>query len=161
MGRCAVSSREMSRWVLAVALACCLGSLACWRAEDDPEVTRARQANELSRDLMSPFCPGRTLADCGSPDAAAVRAEIHAALRAGEQPEQVRARIEARFGDHVVGVPREALGWLLPILVLIAGAGGLVWVLRRALRAPPPAARPLSPELEARLARELDDVDAR
>lgn len=161
MGTRAVSSCEMSRWLLAVALACCLGSLACGRGDDDPEVARARQANELSRDLMSPFCPGRTLADCGSPDAAAVRAEIHAALRAGEPPEQVRARIEARFGDHVVGVPREALGWLLPILVLVAGAAGLAWVLRRALRAPAPAAQPLSPEVEASLARELDDVDGR
>ena len=149
----------MSRWILGVALACCLGSLACARAEEDPEVTRARQANELSRDLMSPFCPGRTLADCGSPDAAAVRVEIREALRAGDAPEKVRARIEARFGDHVVGVPRQALGWLLPILVLIAGAGGLIWVLRRALRAPAPPTRPLSPELDARLERELDELD--
>ena len=90
-----------------------------------------------------------------------MRVEIREALRAGDQPDQVRARIEARFGDHVVGVPRQALGWLLPILVLIAGAGGLIWVLRRALRAPAPAERPLSPELEARLARELDDLDVR
>ena len=156
---CAVCWVAMSRWILAVALACCLGSLACTRADEDPEVTRARQANELSRDLMSPFCPGRTLADCSSPDAAAVRAEIREALRAGDQPDQVRARIEARFGDHVVGVPRQALGWLIPILVLIAGAGGLAWVLRRALRTPAPAARPLSPEVEARLARELDELD--
>lgn len=146
---------------LVVALACCVGSFACGPADEDPEVTRARQANELSRDLMSPFCPGRTLADCSSPDAGAVREEIRQALRAGEQPEQVRARIEARFGDHVVGVPRQALGWLLPILVLIAGAGGLFWVLRRALRAPAPPERTLSPDLEARLARELDDVEGR
>ena len=110
----AVCSGAMRRRVLAVALACCLGSLACGRAEEDPEITRARQANELSRDLMSPFCPGRTLADCSSPDAAAVRVEIREALRAGEQPDQVRARIEARFGDHVVGVPRQALGLAAP-----------------------------------------------
>jgi cytochrome c-type biogenesis protein CcmH len=145
--------------VFAFALLCCLGSLACSRVEEDPAVTRARQANELSRDLMSPFCPGRTLADCSSPDAAAVRKEIHEALASGEQPEAIRARIETRFGDHVVGVPRQLLGWLLPILVLLAGAGGLVWVLRRAVRRPAPPARVLSPELEARLARELDDVD--
>jgi cytochrome c-type biogenesis protein CcmH/NrfF len=151
--------RAVRRELLAVALACCLGSLACSRVEEDPEVTRARQANEMSRDLMSPFCPGRTLADCSSPDAAAVRQEIREALAVGEQPDAIRTRIEARFGDHVVGVPRQLLGWLLPILVLCAGAAGLVWVLRRAVQRPAPAARVLSPELEARLARELDDVD--
>ena len=125
------------------------------------ELSTIDLANEMSRDLMSPFCPGRTLADCSSPDAAAVRQEIREALAVGEQPDAIRTRIEARFGDHVVGVPRQLLGWLLPILVLCAGAAGLVWVLRRAVRRPAPAARVLSPELEARLARELDDVDSR
>ena len=147
--------------LLAAALLCCVASVTCWRAAEDPEVTRARQANELSRDLMSPFCPGRTLADCSSPDAGAVRQEIRQSLAAGQQPDEIRARIEARFGDHVVGVPRQLLGWLLPILVLIAGAGGLLWVLRRAVQRPAPAAKALSPELEARLSRELDDVDGR
>ena len=149
----------MRRTVLAVAFLFC--ALACSRVDEDPEVTRARQANELSRDLMSPFCPGRTLADCSSPDAGAVRQEIRARLAAGEQPDAIRTRIEARFGDHVVGVPRQLLGWLLPILLLVAGAGGLVWVLRRAVQRPAPAARALSPELEARLSRELDDLDQR
>lgn len=134
-------------------------AVACSRADEDPAVTRARQANELSRDLMSPFCPGRTLADCGSPDAAAVRKEIHEALAAGETPEQIRAQIEGRFGDHVVGVPRELVGWLLPIAALLAGAGALVWILRRAVRRPAPPPRALSPEVEARLARELDELD--
>ena len=45
-------------------------------AQDDPEVALARTAHELSRELMSPYCPGRTLADCPSPDAGAVRDEI-------------------------------------------------------------------------------------
>src|SRR5262249_11145329 len=135
-------------------LVCFVTCVACTRTDEDPEVTRARQANELSRDLMSPFCPGRTLADCGSPDAAAVRQEIREALKTGEQPDEVRARIEARFGDHVVGVPRQLLGWLIPIAALLAGAGALIWILRRAVRRPAPSPRTLSPELEARLARE-------
>ena len=32
-------------------------------AQDDVEIARARAAHELSRELMSPYCPGRTLAD--------------------------------------------------------------------------------------------------
>lgn len=130
---------------------------ACHPAED-PESVRARAAHELARDLMSPYCPGRTLAECPSPDALAVREEIRAALRAGESPDAIRARIEARFGDQVVGVPREQLGWALPILALVAGAGTLALVLRRALSRKR-AVTPLTPEIERQLERELDDVE--
>src|SRR5262245_15817568 len=116
-----------------LALLMCTSVSACHPAED-PESVRARAAHELARDLMSPYCPGRTLAECPSPDALAVREEIRAALRAGESPDAIRTRIEARFGDQVVGVPREKVGWALPILALVAGAGLVVLALRRAVR---------------------------
>ena len=105
-------------------------------AQDDPELALARSAHELSRELMSPYCPGRTLADCPSPDAGAVRDEIRAALRGGESPESVRARIEERFGAQVIGVPTTWLGWSIPIAVLVAGALALAFALRRVV-APP------------------------
>jgi len=139
---------------------CALLALSACAPRQDPDVERAREANELARDLMSPFCPGRTLADCGSPDAAVVREEIRKALGAGESPESVRARIETRFGDRVVGVPRERTGWLLPIAALVAGAGVLALVIRRALQ-PPSASAPIPPEVERELTRELDEVDPR
>jgi cytochrome c-type biogenesis protein CcmH len=140
--------------------ACALLAASACAPRQDPDVERAREANELARDLMSPFCPGRTLADCSSPDAGAVREEIRQALGAGESPASVRARIEARFGDRVVGVPRERTGWLLPIAALVAGAGVLALVIRRALQ-PPVASAPIPPEVERELARELDEIDPR
>jgi cytochrome c-type biogenesis protein CcmH len=145
---------------LAVALALAWLASACMPA-NDPETQRARQANELSRNLMSPFCPGRTLADCGSPDAAVVRDEIRAALREGESPDAIQKRIEARFGDHVIGVPQQGIGWALPISVLLIGAGlGAVAVLRMVQR--PRATGPaIPPEVERELARELDELEPR
>jgi cytochrome c-type biogenesis protein CcmH/NrfF len=104
------------------------------RAADDPEVEIARSAHELARELMSPYCPGRTLEACPSPDALAVREEIRAALRAGEPPESIRSRIEARFGAAVVGLPQTPLGRALPIALLAVGAGVLAWALRRLVR---------------------------
>ena len=127
-------------------------------AQEDPEVALARSAHELSRELMSPYCPGRTLADCPSPDAGVVREEIRVALRAGESVDAIRERIEARFGAAVVGVPTTALGWLIPILILAAGAGVLVLVLRRALSRPALHPR-VSNDLAVRLQRELRDVE--
>ena len=147
---------EMGLWLLAVA-----ALLACHPAID-PDTERARQANELSRNLMSPFCPGRTIADCGSPDATTVREEIRDALATGESPESIRKRIEARFGaDRVIGVPRSGIGWALPIGMLLAGAGLLAVALVRSVKPPRATEASISPELERELARELDDVEGR
>jgi cytochrome c-type biogenesis protein CcmH/NrfF len=145
---------------LVIAFALLSGTLFAFTvaAQDDPEVTVARTAHELSRELMSPYCPGRTLADCPSPDAGTVREEIRAALRAGEPLASIRARIEARFGAAVVGVPTTPIGWLIPILFLAAGAIVLVLVLRRALARPPLHPR-VSTDVAARLQRELRDVE--
>jgi cytochrome c-type biogenesis protein CcmH/NrfF len=128
------------------------------RADDDPEIARARAAHELAGELMSPYCPGRTLAECPSPDAGAVRDEIRAALRAGEPVESIRARIEARFGSAVVAMPRSTLGLALPILFLALGAVVLAVVLRRALARPAPG-KAIPTEVAARLERELRDVE--
>jgi cytochrome c-type biogenesis protein CcmH/NrfF len=133
---------------------------ACMPA-NDAETERARQANELSRNLMSPFCPGRTLADCGSPDAAVVREEIRTALRTGESPDAIQARIEKRFGEHVIGVPQNEIGWALPISVLAIGAGLLGVALLRSVQKPRATEPPITPEMERELSRELDDVERR
>jgi cytochrome c-type biogenesis protein CcmH/NrfF len=128
------------------------------RAQDDLEITHAREAHELSRELMSPYCPGRTLADCPSPDAGAVRDEIRESLRAGESVAAIRTRIESRFGDQVVGVPTTLLGWMIPIVALAAGALVLVLALRRAVAHGAAPARP-SNDVAARLEQELRDVE--
>ncbi len=153
----AMRSRRAKSW-LPLLLGACL--VACHPASD-ADTERARQANELSRNLMSPFCPGRTIADCSSPDAATVREEIRDALAAGETPDAIQKRIEARFGEHVIGVPRGGIGWALPIGVLVAGAGLLVVALVRSVQRPRATEAPISPELERELARELDDVERR
>ena len=127
-------------------------------AQEDLELSRARAAHELSSELMSPYCPGRTLAECPSPDAGAVREEIREALRAGESAEAIRARIEARFGERVIGVPTSTLGWLTPILALVAGAVALVLVLRRMVARPALLPR-VSSDVAARLERELHDLE--
>lgn len=115
---------------LAFALLCAVPA----RAQDDREMEVARSAHEISRDLMSPYCPGRTLEACPSPDALVVREEIRAALRAGEAPDSIRARIEARFGQGVVGLPQSSFGRALPVILVIAGGAALIYALRRLVR---------------------------
>jgi cytochrome c-type biogenesis protein CcmH/NrfF len=152
-----MASPRAKAWLLLLFGACLL---ACHPAID-PDTERARQANELSRNLMSPFCPGRTIADCSSPDAATVREEIRDALATGESPESIQKRIETRFGERVVGTPRSGIGWALPIGVLVAGAGLLGVALLRTIARPRATEAPISAELERELARELDEVEDR
>ena len=120
------------------------------------EVERARDAHAFVRTVMSPFCPGRTLTDCPSPDAAALREEIRQRLDAGVSEDAIRLDLERRYGDAVVAEPRSVWAWAFPILFLAAGLGALIATLRSLSRRGP-AAPPPAPEL----ARELDaDLDS-
>lgn len=120
----------------------------------------ALRAHQIARDVMSPFCPGRTLADCPSPDATAVREQIRAQLAAGVDEDTLRAQLDATYGDAVIGVPRTLLGWLIPAAALLAGVALLITILRNlsAQRASPAAPEPdIPPDLEAELDAHLRD----
>lgn len=146
--------RGLANLALLAALAALTPLASSVHAEDGGEV--GRQAHALSRDLMSPYCPGRTLADCPSPNAAQVREEIRTRMRGGESTQEIRADLESRFGAAVRGVPQSILGWAIPGLILAAGGLVLAIALRRLSARPAPGpARQADPELERRLDAEL------
>ena len=141
---------------LLVAACVLVASASSAQTVTDSDTERSRRAYALAGDMMSPFCPGRTLADCPSPNAAAWREEIRLWVDAGTPDAVIRARLQARMpGTDLAAGPRGPLGWALPGLILLAGLGILVAALRRVTRA---AWEPdLDPELEAELLRELRD----
>jgi cytochrome c-type biogenesis protein CcmH/NrfF len=122
-------------------------------------------AYELASELMSPFCPGRTLADCPSPAAASIRMWIVVQAAAGRTREDVEGELYERYGDAIRAAPRaEGLGltaYVVPVAAFVAGGLLVAFVLRRMTRggsaAPPPAvaAHALDPELERRVDEEL------
>jgi cytochrome c-type biogenesis protein CcmH/NrfF len=119
-------------------------------------------AVELERELMSPYCPGRSLVECPSPQATELRMWIHAQEQAGVAREEVEARLTAEFGDTLRHAPR-AEGWgvwayLMPGLALLAGGVLVVWFLGRGGPPddrPPPGPSQRDPELEREVDREL------
>jgi cytochrome c-type biogenesis protein CcmH/NrfF len=135
----------------------------------------ARAADEswgyrLAHELMSPFCPGRTLAACTSPQAAELRQWILLQEAAGATREEVVANLEGRFGEVIKSEPKaEGWGlaaWLLPIAAMVIGAGVVALVLRRMTvrggapsaqqhAAAAPAAGPSDAELERLMEEEL------
>jgi cytochrome c-type biogenesis protein CcmH/NrfF len=137
------------------------------RAADAPARPEERWAYELPHELMSPFCPGRALAECPSPQADELRLWILQQARAGASKEEVEAALLRTFGDRVRQTPRvEGVGlvaYVVPAVLVVAGAGLLVLFLRRQGRRPaPPAApappvRPASPGRDPELERLLDE----
>jgi cytochrome c-type biogenesis protein CcmH/NrfF len=122
------------------------------------EIEQSRAAYSLSRELMSPFCPGRTLADCPSPSASAVREEIREKINAGVSIAEIRDEMETRFGTAVQGTPGSAIGWALPTIALALGAVGVVVAILRLRRRPLSATEePIPPELQQEIDRELQE----
>jgi cytochrome c-type biogenesis protein CcmH len=120
---------------------------------------------DLANELMSPFCPGRALAECPSPQATEMRGWILEQERAGVTREAVEAELYRVWGDKLRQAPRaEGFGlvaYAIPA-VLITGGGALVALFLRRQRdvaADAEAAgrrlAPVDPELERLLDEEL------
>lgn len=108
----------------------------------------ASWAYDLAGELMSPFCPGRTLASCPSPQAAELIQWIATQEAAGVTREEVIAILVERHGEEILGAPpaRGITLWayVFPVLGFVAFGGVAVLVLRRivAPRANAPVAAP-------------------
>lgn len=108
-------------------------------------------AYELWHDLMSPYCPGRTLAECPSPAADELRLWILTQAAAGADRAEVEASLYARFGDQIRTTPK-AEGWglaayVIPALAFLVFGGIVLLVLRRLVAGgeTSPAAAPAVP----------------
>ncbi len=141
----------------------CLGlALAAGAAAEDPE----GWAYALSREMMSPFCPGRSLSDCPSTEAESLRMWILVQDAAGRQRSEVEAELLDRYGDVILAAPRaQGFGWaayLLPAVVFVAGGILLGVFLRTQTRTShglvPDA---LDPDLSRRVDEELRRSGAR
>jgi cytochrome c-type biogenesis protein CcmH/NrfF len=107
-------------------------------------------AYDAANELMSPFCPGRTLSDCPSPAAESMRLWIHEQAQAGRTKQDVESELFARYGDIMRAAPRaEGVGlsaYIFPLVAFLAGGVLVFFVLRRMTRRPAePAAAPQAP----------------
>ncbi len=110
-------------------------SISCFATADD-EVAQdsSTWGFQLSRELMSPYCPGRTLADCPSSQADELRLWIYEQEKQGRTQGEVEQDLLARFGEEMRGAPRAqgfglAAYWGPAVLFLLGG-----WIALRFLR---------------------------
>ena len=125
----------------------------------------AAEAQAIFTELMSPFCPGLTLADCPSPNAFELRAEIRRRLEAGESTDAIRAELVAKYGVEILadptGTPIGTVVWGVPAAVAAMAAVGIAWFVRRATRVAQAdhAVAPADAETSKKLDDELRDMD--
>ena len=83
-------------------------------------------ANGISREMISPYCPGITLHDCPSDNSRRLRERIVGWAEDGMDKDAIWARLEREFGSDINATPSTdgsgLWAWVLPIA---AGAGGI------------------------------------
>ncbi len=107
--------------------------------------------------------------NCGSGEP--IKKEIAERIARGEDKETILAAFATKFGEKVLSAPTfkgfNWFAWITPFAAVLAAGGVLAVAIRRRVRtptpvpvAPVPAGPPgTSPELRARLARELEDLE--
>lgn len=90
------------------------------RPAADPQATRL--ANDVSYQILSPFCPGKSLAMCPSPAAAEVRRDIMEMAKSGMDKDAIKGAVIEEYGEEfrLVEPP-----WADNVGLLGALAGGL------------------------------------
>jgi cytochrome c-type biogenesis protein CcmH/NrfF len=124
------------------------------------------EAARLFREVMSPFCPGLTLADCPSPNAFALRGDIERRLASGATREAIIDELVATYGAQILadpsGTPIGSVVWGVPFLLAASTLLGLTLFLRRATHPRPedPIVAVAGPRgLQERLEEELERLD--
>ena len=123
----------------------------------------ADQVNEVARQLWCPLCSGVRLDTCELQACEQMRQEIALKLQAGENAETIKQEFVNQYGPQVMGEPPRSgfnwLAWILPFVVLFAGA---VFLVTRGRRLLSPQAAPENAAPEAtKPANEQDDPYAR
>jgi cytochrome c-type biogenesis protein CcmH/NrfF len=129
-------------------------------AAPDPEAVR--MANEVSHEVMSPFCPGKTLAMCTSSAAADVRRDIQKMAASGMEKEKIKETVIEEYGEEFRMV-EAGTSDNVPLLVGL-GAGLtlaviVVVVLSRRRSGEPDDATPAAASQSVEVPTDVDDDD--
>ena len=108
-----------------------------YRQLDDP--AQEAKAQKLMETIRCLTCQSQSIADSDASLAGDMRSQIRERIKAGEEPEEIRGWLVARYGDYITYTPRvTSLTWPLFVapLVFLALAG---FLLRKRFRKGDPA----------------------
>lgn len=131
-----------------------------------PKGTQSLESHvrSIASELRCMECQGLSIADASSPTAEAAKADIKARIQRGESDDEIKAAYVAVNGEFVLLRPEGSgislIVWVLPLAVLVVGAVGIGFAIRRWRREPRLAATAADAELveEARRADPLGET---
>lgn len=133
--------RRWLPWALLVAVA--IAALAIGTHRSSTPASLDSRVTHIASEVRCPVCEGQSAAQSGSAASIQIRDQIRQELSAGESEGQILAGLVRAYGPSILEKP-QATGvglvvWVLPVLALLGGAGGLVIAFRRWRRgmAPP------------------------
>lgn len=165
-GRVPEGSRAARRpharvWAAAVAAVVLAGVAGRGAAVPEADAALEARARALEDQLIAPCCFAQTVRNHSSPVVEEIRQDLRRRLRAGESEATILEAYRQRYGERILATPLargfNVLAWVAPpAFVLLAIAGGVLWLRRRAhgapdAGAPPPGAERLRERLEAEL----------
>ena len=150
----------MSRkFVFALALVALLAGASADAQDGEPE----GWAYDLAGEMLSPFCPGVTLAECSSSQAKSLTMWMVVQEAAGRSRAEVEEELYARYGEQIRPTPRtDGFGlaaYVIPIGAFAAGGLLIAVFLRRQTReaAFEASEQDAASELDPELARIVDE----
>jgi cytochrome c-type biogenesis protein CcmH len=113
----------------------------------------------LETQVMCVEC-GTSLQVSQSPVANQERAFITRLINQGKDVKQIKSALVAQYGDAVLAEPPgggfNSTLWIVPVVIVLLGAAGIVYAVRRWRRAGPAPEQPLAPALSDADTRRLD-----
>jgi cytochrome c-type biogenesis protein CcmH len=126
--------------VVMVALACAMPVFAVDATPPLPDPAMQQRYLGLTNEFRCMQCQNEALADSNVSLAADLRREIHDLLLAGKSDEEIRDYMVARYGEFILFRPRmswrNAWLWAAPAVMLLAGIGIALRVMRQRARLP-------------------------
>jgi cytochrome c-type biogenesis protein CcmH len=124
-------------WVVLGVLVVVVLAVALW---PEGEPTQAHRAHTIAAGLKCQECTSLSIADSNAPTSKAIRTDIARRVAAGESDDEIRQHYVDQYGEQILLDPQSSgislLVWVLPVVVLVAGATGVVFAIARNRREP-------------------------
>ncbi len=122
-------------FIVSTALVVALSMLGFSPLDGQTPDSVAAEAREIFETVMSPYCPGRTISNCPSPEADQLRDVITRKLTAGEAQADIKEELYEVFGDELRTIPKASgfglLAWIVPGIGFLIGVWWIVGWMRR------------------------------